>query len=47
MTMVVHAATLYNTHELACTTHPATLEGIMADKLAKEKFYSEKISYLQ
>ena len=43
---MVHAATLYNTCELSCTTHLATLEDIMADKLAEERFCSKKISYL-
>ena len=47
MTLVVRAATLYNTRELVRVTHLAMLEDIMADKLAKERFCSNKISYLQ
>ena len=38
MTLAVHAATLYNTRELVHATRLATLEDIMADKLAKESF---------
>ena len=47
MTLVVHAATLYNTREVACATCLAMLEDKMADKLTKERFCSNKISYLQ
>ena len=43
MTLVVRVATLYNTRELARTTRQATLEDIMADKLAEERFCSNKI----
>ena len=43
--MVVNATTLYNTHELARATHLVTLKDIMADKLAKERFCNDKISY--
>ena len=45
MTLVVRATTLYNTCELARTTRQATLEDITADKLAEERYYSNKISY--
>ena len=47
MTLMMHATTLYNTHELAHTTHLATHADVMADKLAKEGICSERISYLQ
>ena len=40
MTLVVSATTLYNTRELAHATRLATLEDIIADKLAKERFRS-------
>ena len=41
MTLVVHAVTLYNRREFARDTRrQATLEDIMADKLAEERFYS-------
>ena len=47
MTMAVRAATLYNTRELVRATRLAMLKDIMADKLAEERFCSEKLSYLQ
>ena len=43
MTLVVRTVTVYNTRELARATRLATLEDIMADKLAEEKFCSNKI----
>ena len=45
MTLVVCAATLYNTHELARVTRLAKLEDIMADKLAEERFCSNKFQH--
>ena len=47
MTLVVRAATLYNTRELVRATRLSTLEDIMAGKLAEETFCSNKISYLR
>ena len=47
VTLVVCTTTLYNIRELACYTCLPTLEDIMADKLAEERFCSKGLPSLQ